>query len=178
VSHTLDSTQEVEAMRTVASALDPLPEEARTRVIAWAAALYSIRGPGTGIVQGTRQQGEAAVPNAGGAVTSFGTLAEFFDASDPQTESEKALVAGLWLQKQEGMSNLDSAAVNSELKQLGHAVTNVTMAFGRLIDQKPALAVQTAKAGKTRQARKKYMITKAGEKYVERMLSGENNESE
>ena len=93
-------------------------------------------------------------------------------------ESEKALVGGYWIQKCEGVSTFESATVNRELKQLGHAVVNITSAFDYLKDQKPALAVQTAKSGKSKQARKKYMITKAGEKYVERMIRGERTENE
>lgn len=175
----LDSMQEVDAMRAVASALDPLPEESRGRVIAWAASRYGVRVHG-GAATGSSGACGGAAESSGSAgstaiVSSFGTLAEFFDAADPQTDSQKALIGGYWLQKHDGMATFDSGAVNRELKHLGHAIGNITSAFDDLIDQKPALAVQTAKSGKAKQARKKYMITKAGEKFIEQMLGERGN---
>jgi hypothetical protein len=74
------------------------------------------------------------------------------------------------MQKSSGLDTFDSAAVNRELKHLGHGVGNITSAFNDLISQKPALAMQTAKSGKSKQARKKYKITRAGEKAVLEML--------
>ena len=153
----LDSMQEIDAMKTVAHALDPCTRQSRRLILAWAASLYGLRLQGVAPpVQ--RQSGEASGVSAASVndlVAGFGSLAEFFDAGDPQTEGEKALIGGFWLQRREGMATFDSAAVNRELKNLGHAVTNITMAFDWLMDQKPALAVQTAKSGKSRQARKK-----------------------
>ena len=166
-------------MRAVASALEPLPEESRKRVIVWAASLYGVRVSIAGSPAQPAQSGAAAqLSGLESGTAKFDTLAELFDMAAPRTEAEKALIAGFWLQKHEGMTTFDSAAVNRELKHLGHAVGNITTAFDGLKEQKPALAVQTAKAGKSQQARKKYMITKAGEKYVDRMLSGEQNGNE
>jgi hypothetical protein len=61
--------------------------------------------------------------------------------------------------------------VNKELKLLGEGVPNITMAVDALRSQKPALAVQLQKSGKTRQARKTYKLTVAGIKEVERMIN-------
>lgn len=174
--HEKGPMQELDAMRSVAAALEPLGEESRKRVIAWAASLYGVR---VSIVSG--QAPSATGVQASGPEASslkFSTLAELFDMAAPRTEAEKALIGGYWLQKNEGMTTFDSAAVNRELKHLGHAVGNITVAFDNLKQQKPSLAIQTAKSGKSQQARKKYMITKAGEKYIERMLSGEQNGDE
>lgn len=170
--------QEIDAMKALASALDPLSEEGRSRVITWAASLYGVRTQAVKVAAPSSQREAEVSHGSGNDVSSFGTLAELFDAADPRTESEKALLGGIWLQKHDGMSTFDSANVNRELKHLGHAIVNITSAFDDLKEQKPALAVQTAKSGKSKQARKKYMITKAGEKYIERMLNGERGESE
>ena len=86
-------------------------------------------------------------------------------------------MAGLWMQKRSGMETFDSAAVNRELKHLGHGVGNITAAFNDLMAQKPALAMQTAKSGKSKQARKKYKITRAGEKAVAEMLVGNRDDA-
>ena len=171
--------QEIEAMRGVASALEPLNEESCRRVITWAASLYGLRVSASGghgqTIQAT---GFVKPPDSEANSPSFDTLAEMFDAAGPRTEWEKALIGGFWLQKHEGLATFDSGSVNRDLKNLGHAIVNITSAFDDLKAQKPALAVQTAKSGKSKQARKKYMITKAGEKYIERMLNGEQNGNE
>lgn len=162
-------------MRQVAASLDPLQEDARARIIAWAAAKYGVRVHGTqGLTTSAGRVSDTApqsVRNPEALLDEFGSLAEFFDAADPGIESEKALIVGLWMQKRDGMDTFDSAAVNRELKHLGHGVGNITAAFNDLMTRKPALAMQTAKSGNSQQARKKYKITRAGEKAVAEMLA-------
>lgn len=164
----METTQELNAIRQVAESLDPLDDGARSRVIAWAAAKYGVRVPSLRTADAGSQIGVA--PEA--RIDQYGSLAEFFDAANPGVESEKALVAGLWMQKQSGLATFDSAAVNRELKHLGHGVANITAAFNDLIARRPALAMQTSKSGKAKQARKKYTITRAGEKAVAELLVG------
>lgn len=156
-------------MRTVATALDGLPEDVRARIVLWAASKYGVRG----IDLGSRR---FAVATGGGeSVELFNsehrTLAEFFDSLNPHTESQKVLIAGYWLQRYRGMTNFDSATVNRELKYLGRQVRNVTAAFDDLKQLKPALAAQVSKSGITQQARKQYTITSAGENAVLDMLA-------
>lgn len=171
----LDSKQELDAMRQVAASLDPLQDDVRARIIAWAAAKYGVRVYTTaGVASSSARVGETAAvsgraPDA--LLDEYGSLAELFDAADPSIESEKALVVAFWMQKRDGMDTFDSAAVNRELKHLGHGVGNITAAFNDLMTRKPALAMQTAKSGKSQQARKKYKITRAGEKVVAEMLT-------
>lgn len=174
----LDSTKELDAMRQVASSLDTLEEDARARIIAWAAAKYGVRVYSAPSVASAAKTAEPATANGGPhdiPFDDYGSLAEFFDAADPGVESEKALVVGLWMQKSNDMETFDAAAVNRELKHLGHGVGNITVAFNDLIAQRPALAMQTAKSGKSKQARKKYKITRAGEKAVAGMISTASN---
>ncbi len=72
----------------------------------------------------------------------------------------------------QGADSFDSQSANTALKNLGHAIANITMALGALIKQKPALVLQTKKSGKSRQARKTFKLTVAGIKAVEDMING------
>jgi len=51
-------------------------------------------------------------------------------------------------------------------------VENITVALGALVDDTPRLVIQTHKAGKTKQARKKYKLTAEGIKRIKQMLTG------
>jgi len=105
-------------------------------------------------------------------VRSFSSFAELYDAAQPKSQSDKALVAGYWLQQSLGGDNFDSFSINKELKNLGEGVPNITSALDTLKGQKPALVLQLKKSGKSRQARKTYKVTVAGLKNVENMLGG------
>jgi hypothetical protein len=165
----VDSSQELDAMRAVASALDAASDDARARIVAWAASRYGVRAAGAASWR-TSPAGETGSARTLDA-SSHQLFPEFFDAAAPRKESEKALVAGYWLQRYRGMLTFDAATVNRELKYLGHAVRNITAAFDDLRQEKPALAAQTSKGGPAQQARKKYIITDAGEKAVLEMLA-------
>jgi hypothetical protein len=97
-------------------------------------------------------------------------LADVFSAANPGTHDYKALVVGFWFQAVKGASDLDAQAVNTELKQLGHGLKNITAAFAALISARPQLAIQVRKAGTTKQARKRYRLTNEGLKRVQLML--------
>jgi len=99
-----------------------------------------------------------------------------YEAANPRTEPQKVLVAGYWFQKLRGQSDVDGQQINTELKQLGHGVTNITRTLGSLINKKPQLVIQTHKSGKTKQARKKYRLTAEGIRAVEQMLNATDQE--
>lgn len=103
---------------------------------------------------------------------SFEDFASLYDAANPSTESDKALVAGYWLQIIQGTSDWSGFSANKELRNLGHGVENITVALGALIDSTPRLVMQTHKAGKTKQARKKYKVTGERIKRVKQMMAG------
>ena len=105
-------------------------------------------------------------PNAG----EYGTLGDFFDAANPQTEADRVLVVGYWLQVVEGEADIESYPINKHLKNLGHPVSNITRALESLIAQTPRLVLQTSKTGSAKQARKKYKVTREGTKRVSTML--------
>lgn len=163
-----DASSEVGAMAAIEKAFAGLDKDAQGRVLRWAADRF-------GMTQmPTRVADKALVAPPAASVTEFSSLAELYGAADPATDAEKALVVGYWLQYVSGQQDLESQTINTELKQLGHGVGNITKALETLKERKPQLAVQTRKSGSTRQARKKYRITEEGRKVVQHMLNGGN----
>jgi hypothetical protein len=156
---------EIQAMGTLVQALEQLDAEARKRVLAYAATRYGLSPPSI------TAKSPSLTGNRGQSEAEFSSLAELFDAAGPSTEATKALVAGYWFQELQGAGGLDGQTINSALKDLGHGLSNVTDAMSNLIQRKPALAMQTKKQGTSRQARKKYRLTKAGITTVQGMLS-------
>lgn len=164
-----EPSDELQAMICIEQAVTALDdEESQARVIRWAADRFSVslkparRGGG-----GTTEDFEHDIDP-----DEFGSLVDFYDAAGPATEARKALVVGYWFQFKQGQEKFAAADVNKELKDLGHALSNVTVAFNRLKTSKPALALQLAKSGKSQQARKLYKISQAGKKEVEKMIAG------
>ncbi len=164
---------EIEAMATVADALLDLDEGARERVLKWAAARYAVKikvtGPGAG------EETPENLEGAGGADedsdASYEHFAELFDAASPKTNEDKALVAGYWIQVLEGNEQWSSSSLNSQLKNLGHAIPNITMALSANMNKQPKRVIQLKKSGSSRQARKTYKVTTEGIKVVSQMLT-------
>lgn len=161
----MSNDPELTAMTALADALNGLEDDARARVLRWAADRFGVTlgKPARGLNRDdTGEEGE------------WEDLASLFIAANPSTDAEKVLVGGYWFQVVEGFSDLEGGTINTELKHLGHGVSNITRAFDDLKSRKPALAIQTQKSGKSKQARKKYKITNEGIKHVKKMLSGAN----
>ena len=168
---------EFAAIQTVYTALAPLDEPAQGRVLSYISSRLGLSVK-MAVVGGGAGEGEEEAEDASSeAQTKVGgqqhsAFAELYDAAQPKTDSEKALVAGYWLQVCQGAESFVGLSANKELKHLGHSVGNITVAVDGLKNQKPALVIQLRKSGKTRQARKTYKITAAGIKSVELMTNG------
>ncbi|MGE0640202.1 MAG: hypothetical protein AB7G12_13790 [Thermoanaerobaculia bacterium] len=171
-----DPSAEIEAMGVIANAFAKLGTGSRARVLDWAYRFYLQSGSNAreSTVGSVRNVAEAH-PIATNAPAETMDIATLFARSNPGTEGEKALVAGYFFQRLQGMEDFDSFTLNSELKHLGHGVTNITRALGSLIGVKPQLVMQTRKEGKSKQARKRYKLTLEGQKRVERMLHDQGN---
>jgi hypothetical protein len=166
---------EIEAMSAVAAALASLEEDARGRVLRWAAERYGITVP-----TGGSRGGRAADGGIGASdVTEqeivqeapvYEHFAEFFAKAQPKTDPDKALVAAYWLQAIQGHGKWQSAELQKELKNMGHAVGNITEALASNMRKKPQRVIQLQKAGSARQARKTYKVTHEGLVYVQGML--------
>jgi hypothetical protein len=155
---------EIQAMGDIARALEGLEPEAARRVLKWAIDRFQLRAVGlsTGVAGG----GGGPLPTR-----AFTDFPELFDAANPQTGLDKALVAGYWFQVAQGQEDWDSQAVNTNLKQLGHPSTNITRDLDALIKRTPRLVLQVRKEGTSKQARKRYKLTREGIRAVEAMLN-------
>lgn len=171
----LDPLHEIDAMKGVAAALSTLSPDAVDRVLRWASDHYKVRAL---VDKGAdRARNESGMKDST-KVPEFEDLSGLYAAINPSTEPEKVLVVGYWHQYKEGQGELDAQAINSQLKHMGHKVSNITVAFGNLMSRKPQLAIQTRKGGTSQQARKKYKLTVEGKRFVEQKLAtGNGNES-
>lgn len=173
---------EIEAMGSVSKALGSLEQEARGRVIRWAAERY-------GITLGAaprKQLSDGGDGNPGGEdlddegqdeeqahdeVPGWEHFAELYDATRASTHPEGMLVAAYWVQVLKGQGSFGSLELNKLLKDLGHGVTGTAKVMSNLIEKKPAFILQLKKSGKSQQARKTYRLTDAGKKAVEQMIA-------
>lgn len=160
---------EIEAMRKIAEALTGLEQNAIQRVLAWVNDKYQFEPPGE-----DRQTTPRTASNSASAgeleKQQPPLLGEFYTLASPATDAEKALVVSYWLQFHKHHEEFNAATINTQLKNLGYRVSNITRAFSHLQSKQPQLAIQTKKLGNTKQARKKYQVTNAGKRYVEDML--------
>jgi hypothetical protein len=156
---------EINAMSEISSALSKLEQDAIRRVLKWAADKFQL----TNMEHG-KAIGDTEVEERGGK--EFEDFASVYDVANPENSLERALVAGYWFQVAQGQNDFDGQTVNSELKHMGHPVANITRTFDRLMQEKPRLAMQVRKSGKSKQARKRYKLTTEGIRNVERMLAG------
>lgn len=175
---------EIEAMGKVSKALGGLEDEARGRVIRWAAERYGItlgsamrkQATGGGGSGGTSGDGEVddeeeLNEHSGNETPTWEHFAELYHASGASTHPMGMLVAAYWVQVLKGQESFGSLELNKLLKDLGHGVTGTAKVMSVLIAKKPALILQLKKSGKSQQARKTYKLTDAGKKAVEQMIT-------
>ena len=179
----MNPDKELTAMTAIAAALDTFEEsehETLARVVRWAASRYkvSVGEHPTGRGAGGTESKRGLRDQDNGEASPFEDIADLYDATRPTTEAEKALVGGYWMMQGEGKQEFTGMEVNARLKNLGHGVSNITDALSQLMGRKPALVMQTAKSGKSRQARKKYKLTRAGLDSIVGSIGGDPNKSE
>lgn len=170
----MSAEKEIGAMSKISSALDDLDSDARIRVLHWAIGHYGVSNSKPSTFQSHGMMSNVTLPSKGGQ---YATFAELFDAAQPVTEREKAMVAAYWLQFCESSENFQSQSLNDLLKNLGHGIGNITEALNQLKNDRPALLLQLKKSGSSRQARKTYKLTLEGSKRVEAMLHGDAAET-
>ena len=88
---------------------------------------------------------------------------------------DKALVGGYWLRivRWPGKSFASTGKANALLKTQGYPIGNITRAIEALPAASPRLMHQLEKSGKSKQARKKLMLTEEGIRAVKRRLAGD-----
>lgn len=173
--HLTDPMAEISAMQKLAEALSGLDINATARVLRWAGERYGVAldvhaksGGRTGKLAGGENETDSETN--GDTHSRFTDLAELHAAASPETDADRALVAGYWFQYAQGETEFGSQAINSALKNLGHPISNITSAFNNLKARRPAFVVQIKKAGTSRQARKTYKLTTAGKSAVELLI--------
>ena len=121
--------EEFNAMRNVFQALKALPDdEARGRVLGYAASRLglalgsSAAAKARPVAQDEGAGEETETTRMPPKASSYTSFAELFDAAHPQSNADRALVAGYWLQICQGAESFSGLAVNTELKHLGEAV--------------------------------------------------------
>ena len=183
---------EVDAMSGVADAMSGIDDDARSRVLRWAAEKYGVAVPhsmrndaaahqarasraGTEADDGEDEvSGGSPTPSANGTAPStseFSHFAELFDAVGPKSDLEKAMTAAYWEQVICGKNDWQSSTLNRELKNLGHQVTVINRALTSGIRKKPALVLQLKKSGTTQQGRKTYKLSTEGLKFVQARIA-------
>ena len=146
-------------------------EDARARVVRWAADRY-------GVTLAARKQKQDNVGGGGeaGDVTpdEFAELSDLIAAAAPTNDEDRALVVGYWLQElqKNQVSDFPSQSVNTELKHLGHGVENITRVLENLKSTSPKQVIQTRKKGTSRQGRKRFKLTKVGKDRVKALIAG------
>jgi hypothetical protein len=162
---------ELVAMATVKTALEPLDEETRARVLRWAAERYSVP-----LQLGKGRSGAGAQDTSGGggdrSLEDFPDVASLVAAANATTDIDRVLVVSTWFQVRENHAAVTSKLVNDALKNLGYGVTDMTNTFNRLMDKSPRLVIQLQKSGRSRQSRKQYKVTDAGIKRVGALIAG------
>lgn len=165
---------EIAAMKQIESAMEELaPDEAR-RVLEWATTWANEKlGAEFQVGPSARRESQGILGGGDGDGDNgqFEHLADLVDAAAPSTVAEHALVGAYWLQVLQGTDHVTGQEVNTQLKDLGRGTTDITSAFDALKERKPSLALQLQKSGKTRQARKRYKLTREGIREVRRMVS-------
>lgn len=173
---------EIEAMGAVATALGDLEEDAQGRVLRWAAERYGVTMPMGGRRAGNDDEGDddyegvadVTEEEIADEASTYEHFAELFAAASPRSNEDKALVAAYWVQVHEGHATWASRQINAELKNLGHAIPNITDALSKNMRKKPQRVIQLKKSGNAKQANKTYKVTHEGLIYVQGMLSGES----
>jgi hypothetical protein len=170
---------EIDAMSAVATALEDLKEEQRDRILRWAAERYGVtlgntggrrRPAGSGGAADHAGEGDVSEDEITAEAPVYEHFAELFAAAQPKTNEDKALVAAYWLQAINGQDKWQASSLQTVLKNMGHAIPNVTNALSSNIGKKPQRIIQLQKSGNTRQARKTYKVTHEGLVYVQGLL--------
>ena len=153
---------EFSALKIIGEQLEELDDDARGRVLRWALDKFKVTPPGNA-------EGRSAPSAISREHLEAADLPAYFNAAQPQTGPEKALLVGAWFQHIQGLTDFESGPVNRELKNLGHQSTNITRDFDELMRRRPKLVVQTRKSGSSKQARKLYRVTIEGLAEVAKM---------
>lgn len=161
--------KELTAMQSVLAALEPLESAEQVRVLRWAWERF-------GDETGTLALESRPLQEANGTPAQFPDVGKLIEAAGASNGPERALCVAYFIQEVSGRPGFSGQEVNSELRNLGHPLANVTKTLGDLRAQKPSLVMQVSKSGRARQARKTYRLTGAGIDRVHALLQRDRTE--
>jgi hypothetical protein len=165
------------AITAIGRALDKVDDAAaRDRVLEWALKKYGTAAKAA--PQALSEQHHYRARSEPVSVDGNTKAGDLFELADPQSDGDRILVVGYWLETAKATTDFDSQTVNSELKALGYGLTDVNKKFDSVVARRPQLIRQTSKSGKSKQARKKFKLTAEGRKRVEALLRGEKPATE
>lgn len=172
----VDEDNELDVMQLIAKVLSPLEPQVRRRILIWASDKYEVgRLP---VLKQHVAGADVTVPDVTlEQEADSQDIAELFENASHATDDEKVLTVAYWMQEI-CKKSVTATPLNKELKELGHRVSNVNRAFARLMEQKPALIIQTHKSGKAKQGRKTYRVTSEGIKAVKASLIRQSSQGE
>lgn len=161
---------EIKAIGAILDALEGLTEDSQRNVLLYVNTRFGFKSAAAPKPSGGSREDESRTGHSAPA-GDYKTFDALYDAANPQTQEDKALVGGYWAQVSLGGEDFDSQSINTNLKDLGHGISNVTRALGALEEQTPVLVRQVKKSGTTKQARKRYKLTAPGIKRVEQLIA-------
>ena len=131
--------------------------------------------PSEAVVEEIRSSGVTAIANADSIATYDGGF-RLIEAAVEKFRRVDAVVHNAGILRDRAFQNInqedwDAQAVNSELKHLGYQSTNITRDLDALMARTPKMVLQVRKEGTTRQARKRYKLTREGIKVVEKLVT-------
>lgn len=160
---------ETNAIAMLTQVLKELEPDAADRVLRWAADRFGATN--APVQQKLSTDPAAATTGASSdaaANRQFHDFKALYDAANPQTDPKRALVGGYWIQCVQHEPDFQAQPVNETLKELGPGITDITLAFDRLIEQ--SLVRQKQKTGPSKSARRILELTTAGESRVRDMI--------
>jgi hypothetical protein len=159
-------------MAAISAALQGLEGPARERVLVWAAAKFEVGLAPSSTPSSRGMAGPAlAALDHGSASEEFQEVGDLVHAAQPSNGPQRALVVAYWFQEVQGREGWSGSDINSTLKNMGTGLQNVTDTLNSLKAKRPALVMQTAKSGRSPQARKTYKLTTAGISQVREMIA-------
>lgn len=155
---------EIKAMTDVNNALKKLDSASCERVLNWAANQYM---PNLKFKSDTPTQSDND-NTENKSTPSYKDLHDFLDNVERSLKLDDALTVAYWYQVFQKQEDFTSQQINDQLKDIGNPIKNITDAFDSLVNQN--LVRQTEKSGSSKQARKKFRLTRIGIQKVESMI--------
>ncbi len=154
---------EIESMEKISKALQLLEDEAaRARVLKWAVERFGLPA-GANLPRNIKEAPQFLTAST--VVADRGDYHDFIDSVEAKTGLDRILTVSYWFQAIQGADSFDSYKINTELKNLGFPSANITRDMQALISRRQVLQVR--KEGTTKQARKRYRLTRKGLERVE-----------